>query len=125
MIGHFKRVFSVFKQQYTYFYTLFYLYVFQNTTNNTIQIPLSNRPYITKDWFGLHLKGKRCVFIFLCGSHVLFIELINMNFSQFFFKIEYHSTIYTFKNYFVTVFSIFNKVKSYGFSNGKKRREIK
>ena len=45
---------------------------------------------------------------FLCGSRALFTEPASMDFNKFFFKTESHDTIHTFKNYFTTVFSIFN-----------------
>ena len=45
---------------------------------------------------------------FLCGSHVLFMRPISTDFKKKFFKIGLHSIIHTFKNYFATVFSVFN-----------------
>ena len=39
-----NNLFSVFKQHYTYFHTLFHPYVFQKTTNNITQTHLPNRP---------------------------------------------------------------------------------
>ena len=36
--------FSVFKQHYTYFHTLFHLHVFQKITNNITQTSLPNEP---------------------------------------------------------------------------------
>ena len=45
---------------------------------------------------------------FLCGSRALFIVLASADFSKFFFKIGSYGIIYTFKNYFVTVFSVFS-----------------
>lgn len=45
---------------------------------------------------------------FLCGSRALFTGPASTDFSKFFFKIGSHGTIHTFKNYFSTVFSIFN-----------------
>jgi len=39
---------------------------------------------------------------------VLFTGLAIMDINKFFFKIRSNSTIYIFKNYFVTVFSVFN-----------------
>ena len=47
---------------------------------------------------------------FFYGSCALFMEPTNMNFSKFFFKIGSYGTIYIFKNYFITIFSIFNKI---------------
>ena len=46
--------------------------------------------------------------MFLYGYSVLFMGLANTFFSNFFFKIEFHGTIHTFKNYFTIVFSIFS-----------------
>ena len=43
-----------------------------------------------------------------CGSHALFTDPQISLFSIFFIKNGFHGTIYTFKNYFTTVFSIFN-----------------
>jgi len=48
------------------------------------------------------------VCLFMCGFCTLFTRLVNMDFSKFFFKIKFYGTIHTFKNYFATVFSIFN-----------------
>ena len=45
---------------------------------------------------------------FLCRSYALFTRPASTNFSKFFFKIRSHSTINTFKNYFATVFLVFN-----------------
>ena len=42
------------------------------------------------------------------GSHALFMGPTNLTFQQFFIKNGSHSIIYTFKNYFVTVFSVFS-----------------
>ena len=43
-VEHLKHMFLIFKQYYTYFYTLFHLQIFQKNTNNITQILLSNRP---------------------------------------------------------------------------------
>ena len=45
---------------------------------------------------------------FLCGSHTLFTKFASTFFNKNNFKIGFHSTIHTFKNYFIIVFSIFN-----------------
>ena len=45
---------------------------------------------------------------FLCGSRALFLGSACTDFSKFFFKTESYDIIHTFKNYFVTVFSVFN-----------------
>ena len=42
------------------------------------------------------------------GSHALFTGVTSTEFNKIFIKIRSHNTIYTFKNYFVTVFSVFN-----------------
>ena len=48
-----------------------------------------------------------CVRVFFSGSHALFTDS-QILFQQINFKIGSHGTSYTFKNYFVTVFSVFN-----------------
>ena len=48
------------------------------------------------------------VCIFVSGSRVLFTGPTSTLFSKIFINIGSHSTIYTFKNYFITVFSIFS-----------------
>ena len=48
------------------------------------------------------------VFGFLCGSRALFTGPASTYFSKFFFKTGSHDIIYTFKIYFVTVFSVFS-----------------
>ena len=45
---------------------------------------------------------------FSSGSRALFTGPTNIFFSKNNFKTRSHSTIYTFKNYFATVFSVFN-----------------
>ena len=45
---------------------------------------------------------------FFYGSHALFMGPASTDFSKFFFKIGSYSTIHTFINYFVTVFSVFS-----------------
>ena len=67
LVEHLKYMFLVFKQYYTYFYTLFHLQIFQKNTNNISQIPLSNgllvvriRKYIYLSLFGAIL----CVCVF-------------------------------------------------------------
>ena len=47
-------------------------------------------------------------FFFFFRSCILFTRLTSMEFSNFFFKIGSHGTIHTFKNYFLTVFLVFN-----------------
>ena len=46
--------------------------------------------------------------VFVSGFHILFTRLTSLFFSKIFIKNESHDTIHTFKNYFATVFSIFN-----------------
>ena len=43
-----------------------------------------------------------------CGSHALFTNPQILLFSNFFIKNESHDTIYTFKNYFAIMFSVFS-----------------
>ena len=57
MIGKFKLIFSVFKQPYTRFHTLFHLHVFQKTTNNITQNPLLKGPKKSGKVFGIKDLG--------------------------------------------------------------------
>jgi len=50
LVHMFKHIFSVFKQHYTYFYTLFYSHVFLKNTNNVTRTTLPN---------GISLKKKK------------------------------------------------------------------
>ena len=43
LVVNFKEQFSVFKQHYTYFHTLFYPHVFLKDINNIIRTTLPNR----------------------------------------------------------------------------------
>ena len=45
-ITHIDRSFSVFKQHYTHFYTLFHPHVFQKIINNITQTPLPIEPLV-------------------------------------------------------------------------------
>jgi len=45
---------------------------------------------------------------FFCGSYALFMGPTNTEFSKNNYKTGSHGTIHTFKNYFVTVFSVFS-----------------
>ena len=47
LVKHLKHMFSVFKQHYTHFHTLFHSHVFQKNTNNITQTPLPNGPLIS------------------------------------------------------------------------------
>ena len=47
-------------------------------------------------------------YAFFSGSHALFIGPASTLFSKKNFKTESHGTIHTFKNYFVTIFSVFS-----------------
>ena len=49
-----------------------------------------------------------CILLKNCGSRALFMGLASTFFSRNNFKTGFHSTIHTFKNYFVTVFSAFS-----------------
>ena len=61
------------------------------------------------DGFWIAFLILRCVFVlFLCGFCALFIGPTNNFFNNNNFKTESHDSIHTFKNYFDTVFSIFN-----------------
>ena len=56
----------------------------------------------------LHLVRFQRVCILNNGSRILFTRFTSTEFSKIFIKTESHGTIYTFKNYFVIVFSVFN-----------------
>ena len=45
---------------------------------------------------------------FFYRSHALFTRPLSTDFSKFFFKTGFYGTIHTFKNYFATVFLVFN-----------------
>ena len=65
------------------------------------------RCYQVYVWIALKIADMR-VYVFLCESHALFTEPASTDFNKFFFKIGSYSTIHTFKNYFTTIFLIFN-----------------
>ena len=46
MVDYLNNIFSVFKQHYTLFHTLFHPHIFQKTTNNIAQTPLPNGPLV-------------------------------------------------------------------------------
>ena len=46
LIELFNNMFSIFKQYYTHFHTLFYLHVFQKNTNNVTRTTLPNNPQV-------------------------------------------------------------------------------
>ena len=46
----FKHMFSIFKQHYIYFYTLFHLHVFLKNTNNITRTTLPNSRWVTIAW---------------------------------------------------------------------------
>ena len=53
-------------------------------------------------------KQQNVRLLFFCGSYILFMGPTSTDFSKFFFKTVSHNTIHTFKNYFATIFLIFN-----------------
>ena len=53
-------------------------------------------------------KKQNVRLLFFYGSCILFMGPTSTDFSKFFFKTVSHNTIHTFKNYFATVFLIFN-----------------
>ena len=66
-----------------------------------------------KEWyfkavFGLHRKQKRLCLAFSFGFRILFIGSVSTEKCKFYFKIGSYSTIYIFKNYFITVFLTLN-----------------
>ena len=48
LVHVFKYMFSIFKQHYMYFHTLFHPHVFSKNTNNIIRITLPNGPLKTQ-----------------------------------------------------------------------------
>ena len=48
LVHVFKHMFSVFKQHYTYFHTLFHLHVFSKNTNNVTRTTLPNGSQILR-----------------------------------------------------------------------------
>ena len=58
-------------------------------------------------WIALRIQFS-VAFGVSCGSHALFMGPTSTDFNKISFKIGSHGTIYTFKNYFATVFLIFN-----------------
>ena len=71
-------------------------------------------------WFGVSLQsvGMKILYVLLknSGSHDTIYRLSNLAKHRFLSKFESHNTIYTFKNYFATVFSAI----SYQFSANKR-----
>ena len=62
--------------------------------------------------YSLRLVSAFCAFlngnVFSCGSRALFMRPTSTIFNNFFFKPGSHGIIYTFKNYFIIVFLVFN-----------------
>ena len=63
--------------------------------------------YLVSVWMLLKWNELR-VCVLICGSRALFMGSSITFFSKNNFKFGSHDTIHTFKNYFVTVFSVFN-----------------
>ena len=60
-------------------------------------------------WIWIQLKSNHvCVNVLSSGSHALFIGPASTKFGKINFKTVSHGTIHVFKNYFVTVFSVFS-----------------
>ena len=53
-------------------------------------------------------KQQNACLRFFVGVPCIVHGTASTDFSKFFFKTRFHGTIYIFKNYFVTVFSVFN-----------------
>ena len=51
LVRGFEQQFSLFKQYYTYFYTLFHPQIFPKNTNNVTRTTLSNGPLIVHHFF--------------------------------------------------------------------------
>ena len=58
-------------------------------------------------WIATCLRCFVCL-CFLYGFRALFTGLASTNFSKFFFKTGFYSTIHTFKNYFIIIFLVFS-----------------
>ena len=68
--------------------------------------PNPNGPIV---WIWIQLKSNHvCVNVLSSGSHTLFIGPASTKFGKINFKTVSHGTIHVFKNYFVTVFSVFS-----------------
>ena len=69
-------------------------------------------------WVSLQSVGMKILYVLLknSGSHDTIYRLSNLAKRRFLSKFESHNTIYTFKNYFATVFSAI----SYQFSANKR-----
>ena len=67
---------------------------------------------VAESEFQLYPNSRLVRFQHVCvlnnGSRILFRGFTSTEFSKIFIKIESHNTIYTFKNYFVIIFLIFN-----------------
>ena len=60
MVGHFKYLFSIFKQYYTNFHIFFHAHVFQKITNNTTQTPLPKEPNFLRiecEYYNIRLEA--------------------------------------------------------------------
>ena len=56
-------------------------------------------------------NGRHARLRFFVWVPCIVYETLSMDFNKFFFKIESHGTIHTFKNYFTTIFSVFSNKK--------------
>ena len=67
---------------------------------------------VAESEFQLYPNSRLVRFQHVCvlnnGSRILFRGFTSTEFSKIFIKTESHNTIYTFKNYFVIIFLIFN-----------------
>ena len=66
-------------------------------------------------WIALHVQASASTFFFflitfLVGSVHCLWDLQTSFFNKIFIKSGSYDTIHTFKNYFVTIFSVFNKI---------------
>ena len=66
-----------------------------------------SKTHLVHVWIALKRKADAPL-RFLCGSHALFTGPANTFFSKNNFKTKSHGIIHTFKNYFATMFSLFN-----------------
>ena len=83
-------------------------YIFDNLYLNYNYLPRITTKMTLSVSLDCDEKGKKWASAFFLWVLYTVHETRSMDFSKFFFKTESHSIIHTFKNYFATMFSIFN-----------------
>ena len=74
-----------------------------------ILLAWSHSHHFNLGWVWTEMKSNQNTHVyFFCESRTPFMGLVSTDFNKFFFKIRSHSTIHTFNNYFITIFSIFS-----------------